>query len=81
MELKLYVEDFRKVTDWFAICKQVGVDITSTVITIQVKKAIGEQAEEEKELCEGCNQEVPLSEMSEVMEMYICEKCEEGTQK
>ena len=44
MELKLYVEDFRKVTDWFAVCKQLGVDITSTVITIQVKEATGEQA-------------------------------------
>jgi hypothetical protein len=32
--------------------------------------------EEETELCEGCNEEVPLSEMSEVMEMYICNKCE-----
>lgn len=81
MELKLYVEDFRKVTDWFAICNQVGVDITSTVVTIQVQEVTGEQAEEEKELCEGCNQEVPLSEMREVMEMYICNKCEEGTQK
>jgi len=44
MELKLYVEDFRKVIDWFAVCKQLGVDITSTVVTIQVKEATGEQA-------------------------------------
>ncbi len=80
MELKLYVEDFRKVTDWFAICRQLNVDITSTVLKIQVKEAIGSQ-EEETELCEGCGNEVPLSEMSEVMEMYICNKCEYGEQK
>ena len=79
MELKLYVEDFRSLIDWFNICKQLKVDITSTILTIQIKEAIGKQ--EEKELCEGCNQEVPLSEMSGVMEMYICNKCEEGEQK
>jgi hypothetical protein len=44
MELKLYVEDFRKVTDWFSICEQLRVDITSTVIIIQVKEATGEQS-------------------------------------
>ena len=78
MELKLYVEDFAKLTDWFAICKQIHVDITSTVLTIQVKEATGEQEEdeEETELCEGCGNQVPLSEMSDVMEMYICNKCE-----
>lgn len=43
MELILYVEDFRKVTDWFAICEQINVDITSTVITIKVENAKGEQ--------------------------------------
>ena len=43
MELKLYVEDFRKLTDWYVICKHLGVDITSTVVTIQVNKATGEQ--------------------------------------
>lgn len=43
MELKLYVEDFRKLTDWFAVCKQLGVDITSTVITIKINQATGEQ--------------------------------------
>ena len=42
MELKLYVKDFRKVTDWIAICEQIKVDITSTVITIQIKEAKGE---------------------------------------
>ena len=80
MELKLYVEDFRKVTDWFAICRQLNVDITSTVLKIQVKEVIGSQ-EEETEVCEGCGNEVPLSEMSEVMEMYICNKCEQGEKK
>jgi len=43
MKLILYVEDFRKVTDWFAICQQLNVDITSTVITIDVNGATGEQ--------------------------------------
>ena len=43
MKLKLYVEDFKKVTDWFAVCKQLGVDITSTIVTIQVKTVQGEQ--------------------------------------
>ena len=32
---------------------------------------------EETEICEGCGKEVPLSDMSDVMEMYICNKCEE----
>jgi len=36
-----------------------------------------EEQKEEKELCEGCNNEVKMSEMSDVMEMYICKKCEE----
>lgn len=80
MELKLYVEDFAKLTDWFAICRQLNIDITSTVLTIQVQTATGTQGEEEEETveCEGCGNEVPLSEISGVMEMYICNKCEEG---
>lgn len=76
MELKLYVEDFRKLTDWFAVCERVGADKTSTELTLNVENVTGEQAEEEKELCEGCGEEVLMSEMSEVMEMYICNKCE-----
>ena len=43
IELKLYVEDFRALTDWFAICRQLKIDITSTVITIKVSNAEGEQ--------------------------------------
>ena len=80
MELKLYVEDFEKVADWFAICRQLHVDITSTVLTMQVTEATGTQGEEDEETveCEGCRNEVPLSEISGVMEMYICDKCEEG---
>ncbi len=33
-------------------------------------------AQEEEERWEGCNKKVPLSEMSDVMEMYICNECE-----
>lgn len=79
MELKIYVQDFRKVQDWFQVCERVGVDITSTEITLNVESVQGSQGEEEHETCEGCGGEVPLSEMSGVMEMYICNKCEEGT--
>jgi hypothetical protein len=45
MTLKIYVEDFRNVNDWFAICKQLRVDITSTIIFIDVENAIGKQEE------------------------------------
>ena len=43
MELKLYVEDFSKLTDWYAICRHLGLSIHSEVITMQVNQATGEQ--------------------------------------
>ncbi len=43
MEIKLHVRNFRSLMDWFRICGEVGVDITSTVVTIKVEAAEGEQ--------------------------------------
>ena len=45
MILKIYVEDFKNLNDWFAICKQLRVDKTSTVISIDVENAVGKQEE------------------------------------
>ncbi len=80
MKIKLHVRNFRSSMDWFRVCGELGVDITSTTVTIKIETATGEQEKEETELCEGCNKEVPVSEMSDVMEMYICNKCEEGNE-
>lgn len=37
-----------------------------------------EVPEEDIVLCEGCRKHVPESELSDVMEMYICNACEHG---
>lgn len=77
MYLKLYVEDFKKLHQWVSICEILNVDKTSTVLEINVANVKGNQEEEEeKELCEGCGEEVLLSDMSEVSTMYICNNCE-----
>ncbi len=65
MELKIYADDFRKLMDWFAVCERLKIDKTSTEITLNVENAVGRQEEEETELCEGCNKEVPLSDLSD----------------
>ena len=43
---------------------------------INLEEIDNEELYDEKVTCEGCGQEVSLSEMSDVMEMYICNKCE-----
>lgn len=48
---------------------------------INLEEIDNEELYEERVMCEGCGQEVPLSEMSDVMEMYICNKCEQGEEK
>jgi len=60
---------------WLALRDDFIEDIDCEIVD-EVLNGI-EQEAEEKELCEGCNREVPLSEMSGVMEMYICNKCEQ----
>ncbi len=41
MYLKLYVEDFKKLSDWEAVCKSAGVSTASSEITVYYSKVEG----------------------------------------
>lgn len=60
---------------WLALRDDFIEDIDCEIVD-EVLNGI-EAEPEDTELCEGCNKEVLLSEMSNVMEMYICKKCEQ----
>jgi len=46
--------------------------------TSEERYAVAQGKEIEKELCEGCGEMVSLDDMSGVMEMYICNECEDA---
>ena len=60
---------------WLALRDDFIADIDWEEVD-EVLNGLEKQKEEETELCEGCGNQVPLSNMSEVQEMYICNTCE-----
>lgn len=45
-----------------------------------LKPFLPTEENEDTEICEGCGRDTPMSEMSDVMTMWICEICEEGVE-
>ena len=43
MKIELQVKDFNNLMNWINLCKKLKVDITSTILTIQIKTVTGEQ--------------------------------------
>lgn len=71
------IKDGQETNDFHQYSDVVVVNTSDEAVKI-ITDIVENERNEELIECEGCNRELPEPEMSDVMEMYICNRCNDG---